>query len=68
MVRRSKIDADVWYCTAVDMAADLTSLEAPGRIRAVKRYAEGEFSEGRKVRWRRLDPDTWVMDFCDERD
>lgn len=63
-VRRSAIDPMVWYCLAGNQG-DLSSLLCPGRIRAVKRYAEEHLSFGEPIRWVRRDPDTWEMVFVD---
>ncbi len=64
LIRRSAIDSTVWYCVAGN-AHDLSSLTNPGRIRAVKRYAETHLSFGQPIRWVRRDPDTWEMVFVD---
>ncbi|WP_193606152.1 hypothetical protein [Mycobacteroides abscessus] len=63
MVRRSYLDPDIWYCVAPGMHTDISSLFSPGRIRAVKRYAEETFGGDDSFRWVRKDVDTWVMEF-----
>lgn len=63
MVRRSDLDPNVWYCVAANMNGDISSLLSPGRLRAVKRYAEQRFSDGEEFRWVRQNIDTWVMEF-----
>lgn len=63
MVRRSQLDPTVWFCVASNVNADISSLLYPGRLRAVKRYAEQRFSDDEAIRWVRRDIDTWVMEF-----
>jgi len=63
-VCRSRLDPTVWYCVA-GTVGDISSLECPGRLRAVKRYAEENCSFDEEVRWVRRDRDTWVMEFVD---
>lgn len=47
LVRRSGIDLDVWVCVATEVGGgDMSSLLSPGRVRAVKRFAEREFANG----------------------
>lgn len=62
-VRRSHLDPTVWYCVAANMSADISSLMCPGRLRAVKRYAEARFGDEEPFRWVRRDVDTWAMEF-----
>jgi hypothetical protein len=60
-VIRSSIDPDIWICYAVGDAIDLSDFAAPGRIQAVKRYTEQRYACGSRVRWERVDEDTWRM-------
>lgn len=61
---RSTLDSEVWVCVPTEITSDISSLLSPGRIRAVKRFAEREFSEGEPILWVRLDEDTWEMRFA----
>ncbi len=63
MVRRSYLDPHVWYCVGANISADISSLICPGRLRAVKHYAEQRFGDEEEFRWVRQDRDTWVMEF-----
>jgi hypothetical protein len=61
-VCRSALDPAVWFCLDMDgTEGDMRSWENPGRLRLVKRWAEGQWGEGRPVRWQRIDADTYQM-------
>lgn len=66
LVMRSRLDPDVWVCVPSKFVGATTAdLLCPGRLRAVKRFAEDRFGDGEPVRWERRDPDTWEMVFVD---
>jgi len=61
-VCRSIIDDSTWYCYDMDgTRGDMTSWSAPGPVRKVKRWAEQQFARGQRVRWQRIDGDTWQL-------
>ena len=61
LVCRSGIDREVWYCWPGGVATDQADWGNPGRLRAVQAYAERQYADGHRVRWQRVDIDTWRM-------
>lgn len=67
-VIRSDLDPNVWVCFPQEGSYDLSDFMHPGRLRSVQRYAVTMHANGRRVRWHRLDEDTWQMRFPPEAD